>query len=384
MVVTTGILGLDRLIGGLLPGDNVIFAGDQGSQLLLERVLEKWFRSAAHSATRAKLILVVSEGDPDGWKHKWCQLKLDVEVIDARARRPLGEPRALSQFIIDMVYRTPRGTQVFVGFESFGIFVQRWGSVQASKFYVTLCPVLFELRVYAYWLVTGSSSRSEFLSKISGVGQVVIEVAQEHVRVLKADGRDVTSLEHFGLVKISQDGEVIVQVDEVRGALSSGLRRIREEFGLSQGALAQLAGISPSAVSQVEAGHRSLSLSTILQISRSLGVGLDDVVRQQVPSYLIVRSGLEIQPTNSGLLINYGSDGRRVYSIALDPGQRFDISIRATWVFCIVLKGVARCKVDRNEPLLREREILIVKNEVLHQVEAVGHEGLLAFVISAN
>ena len=384
MVVSTGITGLDRLIGGLLPGDNVVFVGDHSCRTLLELVLEQWFQSASCSATTTKLVLVVSSGDLERWKHKWRQLELDVEVIDARTRMPLGEPAALSQFIVDMIHSLPKGMQVCIGFVNFDIFVQRWGFERASRFYVALCPVLFELRVYAYWLVVGISSRSEFVQKISGVGQVVIEIAQEHMRVLKADGRDSESLEHFGLVNIGQDGNLVVQVDEVRGVLSSGLRRIREKFGLTQGALAQLAGISPSAVSQVEAGHRSLSLSTILQISRSLGVGLDDVVRQQVPGYLIVRSGSEVQPANSGLLIDYGSDGRRVYSISLKPGERFDISVEATWVFCVVLKGVARCSVDGNEPLLREREILIVRNDTLHRVEAVGHEGLLAFVVSAD
>jgi len=384
MVVSTGIAGLDRLIGGLLPGDNVVFAGDDSCRLLLERVLEQWFQSASSSTTTTKFILVVSNDDPERWKHKWQQLELDVEVIDARARMPLGEPAALLQFIVDMIHGLPRGMQVYIGFESFDIFVRRWGSVRASRFNVALCPVLFELRVFAYWLVAGTSSRSEFVQKISGVAQVVIEMAHDHMRVLKADGRDSESLEHFGLVNIGHDGDLIVQVDEVRGLLSSGLRRIREEFGLSQGALAQIAGISPSAVSQVEAGRRSLSLSTILQISRSLGVGLDDVVQQQVPRYLIVRSGSEVQPANSGLLIDYGSDSRRVYWISLQSGERFDISVQATWVFCIVLKGVARCSVDGNEPLLRQREILIVRGDTLHRVDAVGHEGLLAFVISAD
>ena len=50
------------------------------------------------------------------------------------------------------------------------------------------------------------------------------------------------------------------------------LRRLRAERGLSQIALAQALGLSPSYLNQLEQNQRPLTVSVLLKISRALGV----------------------------------------------------------------------------------------------------------------
>lgn len=51
----------------------------------------------------------------------------------------------------------------------------------------------------------------------------------------------------------------------------------REERGMTQRALAEAAGISPSMLNEVEKGKRAPSLPTARALAEALGVGLDDL-----------------------------------------------------------------------------------------------------------
>ncbi len=57
----------------------------------------------------------------------------------------------------------------------------------------------------------------------------------------------------------------------------SAVRLWREERGLTQRALAEAAGISPSMLNEVEKGKRAPSLPTAKALTEALGVGLDDL-----------------------------------------------------------------------------------------------------------
>lgn len=69
--------------------------------------------------------------------------------------------------------------------------------------------------------------------------------------------------------------------DQDHAQLASRLKEAREEQGLSQRALAEEAGLTPSAISQFEAGKREPSFGSIVKLARALELS---------PSYL---SGLE-------------------------------------------------------------------------------------------
>src|SRR5262249_31213999 len=63
-------------------------------------------------------------------------------------------------------------------------------------------------------------------------------------------------------------------------------RAYRLRRDLSQSDLARLAGVSPSAISQVERGERGLSLETLMALSGRLNVTLDELLGGQVtPHY---------------------------------------------------------------------------------------------------
>ena len=60
--------------------------------------------------------------------------------------------------------------------------------------------------------------------------------------------------------------------------ISENLKRMREEKGLSQAALAKAVGVSQGLIAQVERGTKSLTLPTAKAIVDKLGCSLEDLL----------------------------------------------------------------------------------------------------------
>ena len=90
---------------------------------------------------------------------------------------------------------------------------------------------------------------------------------------------DIAAIELFKLRLASGDEELIPAA--VVNALLDGenaIRVWREHRGLSVKALAELAGVAPAYLSQIETGKREGTVSTLSKIAKGLGVTIDDLV----------------------------------------------------------------------------------------------------------
>lgn len=63
-----------------------------------------------------------------------------------------------------------------------------------------------------------------------------------------------------------------------REALATNLRRLRTEKGMSQEALADLAGIHRNYLGGIERKERNVGLDNLERIARALGVSVSDLV----------------------------------------------------------------------------------------------------------
>ncbi len=65
----------------------------------------------------------------------------------------------------------------------------------------------------------------------------------------------------------------------LRNILAANLRRSRASRGLSQEALADLAGLHRTFVGSVERSERNISLDNVSRLARALGVSAADLLR---------------------------------------------------------------------------------------------------------
>ncbi len=300
--IVSGIPDLDRLLGAILIGDNVVWYDDAGSlaPLFCLRFMEKFLQEAR------PVIYVSFDRSPRNL----------LERLGAIARHPLfilidcftfGKGRGSSPFLsfydqeaknwqcrilcldrpadvdlfMEALYKLHGELQGVVGFvfESLTGMQDLWGGEEnMARFYTHACPRLYELNTVAYWIMEKKAHSPRLRAQINQIAQVVIELAVKRgtttLTVLKAEGRAVPTL--GDPLVYWADGPQVVFGQDVRGSDRVGigrrLRHWRTERGLSQTELARLVGVTPSSISQVESNLIYPSVPALLKMAEVLQV----------------------------------------------------------------------------------------------------------------
>jgi transcriptional regulator with XRE-family HTH domain len=340
---STGVPDLDVLLGGLIAGDNMVWvSGEAGLLDHIERAFVEEGRRLGEPC------LYVSTEAPKAKVH--ARVGAHCMVVDARPQARLTDAVALEQTLVKAAATAP--TRIVL--DGLDAFARRWGHKKALAFFSTICPRLFDLGSVAYWRASRSELGSSFLEGVGKVTQCVLELNRDHLRVVKAEGRGAALQGRLVRLQVA-DGSIRLENERALGRLGEGLRRLRAERHLTQGDLARLAGVSPSAISQAEAGHRGLSLDTLLTLSEGLGVGLDELlVNEPATNYVLARrdrSGARLAQT---ALLDDPTAGLRAYLINLRPGGAGSPPIAHKGVeMVLVAHGLIQVDLGSATPVLR-------------------------------
>ncbi|MBN1626279.1 MAG: helix-turn-helix domain-containing protein, partial [Deltaproteobacteria bacterium] len=300
--VATGVSHLDRLLGGLFIGDNVLWHDDAGS---LASVFCLNFIQASQTQNRA-IIYVSFDRSPRNLLEKLGTLAdygaltiLDCftygkgegsEVFlkfyeDNGSEYPcrvitVEEPRQVDK-VMDAFYGIHgemEGDVRFV-FESLTGMQELWGGEDnLLKFYTHSCPRLYELNTVAYWVLEKRAHSSRLKAQINQIAQVAIDLSVKRgttsLTILKAENRDLDSLDkpHSYWTKdlnVTFDSE---KRKTGRVDLGMRLKELRTKRGLSQTELAKLVGVTPSTISQVESNLIYPSLPALLKMAEILAI----------------------------------------------------------------------------------------------------------------
>jgi transcriptional regulator with XRE-family HTH domain len=305
--LSSGNDGLDAVLGGgLMAGDNVVWFG--GEDRLHARLQEAFFAAAPGGGLK---LFVVTREAPAAAADR---LGAGVEVLDARPGKAFTDPRHLEQTVLE---RGHAGT--WVAIDSLDDFVRRLGPERALLLFSRICPQLFDAGAICYWRA-GDGARS-IREGVRGVTQCVLDVSGGRLRVDKAEGRHGVQGRIYRVRVV--DGDVVVDPERAVGRLAEGLRELRTARRLSQSDVARVAGVSPSAISQAEAGHRGLALDTLLSITDGFGVGLDDLLgTTSNAGYVLARRDRAAPRRGVTPLLDDPAAGLRAYLVHLAPGEQ--------------------------------------------------------------
>ncbi|MDQ2650387.1 MAG: XRE family transcriptional regulator, partial [Actinomycetota bacterium] len=197
--------------------------------------------------------------------------------------------------------------------------VRRLRPERALLLFSRICPQLFDAGALCYWRA-GDGARA-IRDDVRGVTQCVLDLTGGRLRIDKAEGRHGTQGRTYRVRVV--DGEVVIDHERAVGRLADGLRRLRAARRLSQSDVARVAGVSPSAISQAESGHRGLGLDTLLSISEGFGVGLDDLLGTGTSTgYVLARRDRATPRRGVMSLLDDPAAGLRAYLVHLGPGER--------------------------------------------------------------
>ena len=160
--------------------------------------------------------------------------------------------------------------------------------------------------------------------------------------------------------------------DEVEKVVRARLRSLRTTLGLSLDELAARTNLSPSTISRIETGKRTISLDVLLPLASALQVGLDalldvhsdgDVVIRPVPSTTGERTTWRLsRPTGNTIAVKV-----RLEPTRSRPQQR--VHPGHDWFF--VLEGRVRLWLGEREIVVQTGEAAEFGTMTPHAFEAI-------------
>src|SRR5690242_2243965 len=208
----------------------------------------------------------------------------------------------------------------------------------------------------------GASPYRTMHREIEQITQCIIVVSEGRLRISKAEGRPPGAQGQLFRYSV-KDGGLQLQPAQAAARVGAALRAYRLRRDLSQSDLARLAGVSPSAISQVERGERGLSLETLMALSVRLNVTLDELLGGEVtPDYRIGRRhGLGNAPTGSVLpLLDDAEAGMRAYLVSLPRSATVEAPFAHKGTELVgVVNGLVQVLLSSGRPVLRRGETLL-------------------------
>jgi transcriptional regulator with XRE-family HTH domain len=241
---------------------------------------------------------------------------------------------------------------------------ESWGEETALRFFARTCPLLLEIGAVAYWTLTPASHTAATRREIGEVTQCVIAVAEGRLRIVKAEARPAGVQGSIFRYRL-ENGRPELTVAPTAARLGAALRAVRTNRGLSQGELARLAGVSPSAISQAERGQRGLSLETLLELTTRLNITLDELLRGQVaPGYRLGRRhDPRLLPGGQPVpLLDDPEAGLRAFVVRLGVGEAGGPPLAHKGVELVaIVDGLVQVVLTGSRPVLRRGEVLLAE-----------------------
>ena len=354
--IGSGIADLDELIGGLVPGDNVVWVADNPA------VMSSLEASFLTEAGRARLpqAYVTTAASPEAVRKR---VGKGVKIFDARPRQAHGEPAVLEQSLLELC-RSPLPACVVL--DGLDVLVRRWRPERALAYFSRVCPRMFDAGAIAYWRAPREELGDAFLDQVQKVTQCVLEIQRGRLRVVKAEGRpsEVQGL----LMELSLDeGGVHLHSERALGRLGRGLEQLRKERGLSQADIARFAGVSASAISQAESGRSGLSLDTLLSLCEGVGISLDALLGGVHESgYVLARRDRTRRAATHTALLDDPSAGLRAYLVVLHAGETgVPPTAHKGPELVLIASGLVQVRVGEDTPVMRSGDALLATRAVI-------------------
>ena len=214
---TTGIPEVDKAIGGVITGDNLVWEIDSG--VAGDHFISSFVQSCEQGGI--PVVYVSFNRSPQTIASKYARLmspgrfslidcfssgkgnsdEMFLKFFDDPARNAVhapvhiadpSDPSRLEQALIEV--GTRGGQSANYVFDSLTGMLDLWGDEnRVVRLFGHLCPRLYDLSTLAYWLVETDAHTEVFLAKVRHITQVVIEVSlsngQRALTIHKAAGR---------------------------------------------------------------------------------------------------------------------------------------------------------------------------------------------------
>jgi transcriptional regulator with XRE-family HTH domain len=161
--------------------------------------------------------------------------------------------------------------------------------------------------------------------------------------------------------------------DQIEHLVRARLRSMRHTLGLSLDEVATRANLSPSTISRIETGKRSISLDVLLPLATALQVDLDALFDLEDDDDVVIRPSLTRDGARTTWLLSRPTDSRIALKVRLEPTDRpaeQRVHPGHDWLF--VLEGRVRLRLGDREVIVENGEAAEFATMTPHSFEALG------------
>ncbi|MEE3361929.1 MAG: XRE family transcriptional regulator [Anaerovoracaceae bacterium] len=172
-------------------------------------------------------------------------------------------------------------------------------------------------------------------------------------------------------------------MDHINRVVSSNLKKIRKERGLSLDQLAKMTDVSKSMLSQIERGVVVPTISTVWKITSGLGISFAEIVEQSNENLSIVRvTDMEPVLSTDGKYKNFPlfkdeEKNFEVYYIELAPGAENIAGPHepGTVEYIVIYSGTLTLEIDGDVRKINNEEAIRFRADVPHIYRNEAGEG---------
>lgn len=175
---------------------------------------------------------------------------------------------------------------------------------------------------------------------------------------------------------------------EIGKIIAHNLKRIRSERNLSQGQLADLAGISKVIISQIEKGDSNPTINTIWKLTGALGLPYTSLLEMEEVRAVHIKSKEASELVEDGYHIfsYYPKNAERnfeIYRIEMDIGCDHSSIGHSTnsFEYVVVNEGTITIHVGENEYALEKNDALYFNGSLPHRYINSGAEKASATMV---
>ncbi|HAP76586.1 MAG TPA: XRE family transcriptional regulator [Acidimicrobiaceae bacterium] len=173
--------------------------------------------------------------------------------------------------------------------------------------------------------------------------------------------------------------------DHIEATTRARLRALRQRAGWSLDQLAERAGLSPSTLSRIETGRRTISLDVLVPLARALGVALDELLAADDDGDVVIRPTPTGRPGLTTWVLSRPGATMTAVKMRFEPVDtppEQQVHPGHDWMF--VLTGVVRLTLGERQFMVRAGEAAEFSTMTPHAVQAVGRRAEVIMVFDRD
>ena len=185
-----------------------------------------------------------------------------------------------------------------------------------------------------------------------------------------------------GFARAWRNGVALEQIEQL---VRTRLRSLRNTLGLSLDELAARTNLSPSTISRIETGKRTISLDVLVPMARALQVDLDTLLDVRLDDDVIIRPTPSTSDERTTWMLSRSTGNTIAVKVRLEPtDRRVEQRVHPGHDWFFVVEGRVRLSLGEREITVETGEAAEFATMTPHAIAAVDGAAELIMIFDRD